>query len=86
MQKEHKNGNKIIQSIMSLHTTESDIKVIKNHIKAYEITIQYRLHASANRITLSSTLTTTSVTLYNNIKEIQVKLDKMKAFAKTTKE
>ena len=41
MRKENENGNKIIQSIMSLDTTESDIKAIKNHIKAYKITIQY---------------------------------------------
>ena len=86
MRKENENGNKTIRSIMSLDTTKSDIKAIKNRIKAYGITIQHRLNASANRIITSLTPTTTSVTLSNNIKEIQLKLDKMKTFAKTTKE
>ena len=70
----------------SLDTTKSDIKAIKNRIKAYGITIQHRLNASANRIITSLTPTTTSVTLSNDVMEIQVRLIKMKAFAKTTKE
>ena len=81
MQTENEKGNNIIQSIMLLDTTEANIKAIKTRIKAYGVTIQRRLTASA-----TSTPATTSVTLSNNIKEIQVKLDKMNIFTKTTKE
>ena len=56
MRKENEKGNKIIQSIISLNTTESDIKAIKNCIKAYGITVQHQLNAT---ITTSPTPTTT---------------------------
>ena len=70
MQKENKNRIKIIISIMSLDTNELDIKAIKNCMKAFGLTIQHRLNASANKITTSQAPTTTSVTLSNDIKEI----------------
>ena len=80
---EKETGNKIIRFIQLLDTTKSDLKSIKTCIKAYGNFIQHRLNA---KITTSPTPTTTSVTLSNDIKEIQLKLDKMKVFAKTTKE
>ena len=83
MRKENEKGNKIIRSIQSLDTTESDIKSIKTLIKAYGNTIQHQLNA---KITTSLTPTTILVTLSSNIKEIQLKFDKMTAFTKTTKE
>ena len=83
MGKENETGNRIIRSIQLLDTTESDLKSIKTCIKAYGNIIEHRRNA---KITTSPTPTTTSVTLSNDIKEIQLKLDKMKVFAKTTKE
>ena len=83
MRKENEQGNiMIIRSIQLVDTPKSDLKPIKTCIKAYGNIIQHWLNA---KIT-SPTPTTTSVTLSNDIKEIQLKLDKMKMSAKTTKE
>ena len=71
---------------MSLNTTETDIVAVKTRIKAYGATIQRQLTANATKITASPTPTTKSVTLSNDIKDIQTKLDKMKLFVKTAKE
>ena len=86
MQTENENGNKIIRSIISLDTTEEEVIAVKNCIKAYKIAVLQRLTANTMKITASPAPTTTSITLSNNIKDIQTKLDKIKSLVKTTKE
>ena len=83
IRKENEQGNNIIRAIQSLTTTESDLTSMKTRIKAYGNIIQHRLDVKA---TTSLTPTTTSVTLSNDIKVIQMKLDKMKLFAQNSKE
>ena len=68
MKKENKQGDNIIRTIQSLATTEADLMSMKNCIKAYGNIIQHRLNVKA---ATSSTPTTTSITLSNNIKVIQ---------------
>ena len=82
MRKENEEGNNIIRAIQSLATSESHLMLMKNRIKAYGNIIQHRFDVKA---ATSPTPTTTSVTLSNDIKVIQRKLDKMKLFAQNSK-
>ena len=86
-EKKNEKGNNIIQSIMALDLIEEKVKAAKKHsMKNYATTILRRLTASAAKIKAPPATTTTPITLSNNIKNIQTKLDKMKAFVVTTKE
>ena len=71
---------------MSLNTTEMEVIAVKKHIRAYGRTVLRRLTTNAAKITAPPASTATSVTLSNNIKNIQTKLDKMKWFANIAKE
>ena len=83
MQMENEQGDNIIRTIQLLAITEADLTAIKNRIKAYGNIIQNQLNV---RPVTSPATTTTSITLSNDIKVIQRKLDKMKLFAQNSKD
>ena len=68
---------------MALDTTEEQVKAVMGCMKRYSNKLLARITTSAAKIPES---TSTSITLSNNIKDIQTKLDKMKKFANTDTE